>query len=322
MRIGKITENALKRSVLKLLRTEYKDVKSAAVGSDCAFSSNKEAFSSVATVTAKTSNPGFYAVMKALMGLFSQRIIPDHVTVSIMLPADAEEKMVKDIVKGAITAAKKCGVAYAGGHTEVTDAVNRVLVTANAVAGRSDSALASAKPTAGDELVVTKWIGLEGTSMLALEKKEELSSRYPVPFIEEAERFAELLDIRSEAAVAAESGVTAIHDVSSGGIYASLWEMSEKAGCGLLVDLRKIPVRQETIEICEFFEANPYQLLSGGALLIAAKDGEGLVKKLEDAGISAVVVGVLKEGNDKIIINGDERRYLESPQSDEIHKVL
>lgn len=322
MRIGKITENALKRSVLKLLRTEYKDVKSAAVGSDCAFSSNEDAFSAVSTVTADISDPGFYAVMKAQTALFSQGITPDHVTVSIMLPADAEEKMVKDIVKGAISAAKRCDVPYAGGHTEVTDAVSRALVTATAVAGKSEENLTLSKPEAGDDLVITKWIALEGTSMLAAERKENLSSRYPIPFIEEAERFKELLDIRAEAAVAVESSVSAIHDISSGGIYASLWEMSERAGCGLEVDLRKIPVRQETIEICEFFEINPYQLLSGGALLLATKDGESLVKKLEDKGIPAIVVGVLKEGNDKIIINGEEKRYLESPQSDEIHKVL
>ncbi len=322
MRIGKITENALKRSVLKLLRTEYKDVKSAAVGSDCAFSSNKEAFSAVSTVTADVSDPGFYAVMKAQTALFSQGITPDHVTVSIMLPADAEEKTVKDIVKGAISAAKMCDVPYAGGHTEVTDAVNRALVTATAVAGKSEENLTLSKPEAGDDLVITKWIALEGTSMLAAERKENLSSRYPIPFIEEAERFKELLDIRAEAAVAVESSAGAIHDISSGGIYAALWEMSERAGCGLEVDLRKIPVRQETIEICEFFEINPYQLLSGGALLLAAKDGESLVKKLEDKGIPAVVVGALKEGNDKIIINGEEKRYLESPQADEIHKVL
>ena len=261
MRIGKITENALKRSVLKLLRTEYKDIKSAAVGSDCAFSANREAFSAQATVTADVSDPGFYAACKALIALFSQGITADHVSVSVMLPADAEEQMVKDIVKGAIAAAKMYDVPYAGGHTEVTKAVNRPLVTATAVAGRSDSPLIGAKPAVGDDLVVTKWIALEGTSMLASEKKGDLSSRFPVPFIEEAERFKALLDIRSEAAVAVKSSVSAIHDVSSGGIYASLWEMCEKAGCGLEADLRKIPVRQETIEICEFFEINPYELL-------------------------------------------------------------
>ena len=36
MRLGKITENALKRSVLKQLRTEFKKETSAAVGTDCA----------------------------------------------------------------------------------------------------------------------------------------------------------------------------------------------------------------------------------------------------------------------------------------------
>ena len=102
MRIGKITENALKRSVLKLLRTEYKDVKSAAVGSDCAFSANKEAFSTVSGVTADTRDPGFYAAAKALIGLFSQGITPDHVSLSVMLPANAQEQMVKDTWSGVI----------------------------------------------------------------------------------------------------------------------------------------------------------------------------------------------------------------------------
>ena len=322
MRIGKITENALKRSVLKQIRTEFKDIKSAAVGSDCAFSSNKRVFSSIGTVTAAVSDPGFFASMKALAGIQSQGLCADHVTLSVTLPVDAEERELKDIVKGAITASKLCGVPYSGGHTEVSSAVNRALVTATAVGYACGTELSESKPAAGDDLVVTKWIALEGTAMLAADKKEALTTRYPVPFIECAEGFKALLQVKKEADIAIASGAGAIHDVSSGGIYAALWEMAAKAGCGLEVDLRKIPVRQETIEVCEFFEINPYELASCGALLVAAPDGEALVEKLEEEGIPAVVVGSLKEGNDKVIINGDERRFLESPQADEIHKVL
>ncbi len=334
MRIGKITENALKRSVLKQIRTEYKGIESAAVGSDCAFSYEKKTFSAVCTVTADVSDAGFYAVAKAANSLIAQGLEPDHVTLSILLPADAEEKSLKTIVKDALEAAKMCGTTYAGGHTEVTAAVSRAIVTATAVgmealtAKMGDGAVAaisgrrpspSPKPRAGQDLVITKWIALEGTAMLAKEKKAELSTRYPVPFIDGAADFRALLDIRKEAELL-ES--VSVHDLSNGGVFAALWEMAERAGCGLRVDLKSIPVKQETIEICEFFEVNPYLLLSGGALLLACDDGERLVETLEEAGIHATVIGSLREGNDRIIVNDDEERFLELPQADEIHKVL
>lgn len=339
MRIGKITENALKRSVLKQIRTEYKGIESAAVGSDCAFSNDKRAFSAICPVTADISDPGFYAVIKAANSLIAQGIQPDHVTLSILLPEDAEEKTLKTIVGDAIEAARICETTYAGGHTEVTTAVNRAIVTATAV-GAKRLDVVSPKPRAGQSLVITKWIALEGTAMLAKEKKSELVTRYPAPFIDGAADFRDFLDIRKEAKVIAQltekvtrgqnldadtatgTGDISVHDLSSGGVYAALWEMAERAGCGLRVDLKSIPVKQETIEICEFFEVNPYQLISGGSLLIACDDGERLVESLEEAGIHAAVIGSLKEGKDRIIVNDDEERFLELPQADEIHKVL
>ena len=337
MRIGKITENALGRSVLKQIRTEYKGIESAAVGTDCAFSNNKKTFSAVYPVTENVSDPGFYAAVKAANSLIAQGIEPDHVSLSILLPAEAEEKTLKKIVSDAIVACRMCGTTYAGGHTEVTTAVNWPLVTALAIGSGTIGATKTVadldgntkkltdifpKPGAGQSLVVTKWIALEGTSMLAAQKKAELTTRYPVPFIEEAEGFKALMDIRREAKLIYEMGGVSVHDLSNGGIFAALWEMAERAGCGLKVDLKKIPIRQETIEVCEFFEVNPYQLLSGGALLLAANDGKALARALEEEGIPAMVIGELLPGNDRIIINDDEQRFLELPQADEIHKVL
>ena len=323
MRIGKITENALKRSVLKQIRTEYKGMDSAAVGADCAFSYDKNTFSAVYPLTAKVSDPGFYAVAKAVNSLACQGIAADHVNVSILLPADAEEKELKNIVSDAIQACRECDTVYAGGHTEVTDAVNRAVVTATAAGNDiKDKSLLTRKPAAGLELVITKWVALEGTAMLAKEKKSELSRKYPVPFIEEAEGFRKYISIRKDAEVALKAGAAAMHDISSGGVFAALWEMAERAGCGLEADLRKIPVRQESIEICEFCEVNPYQLLSGGALLIATPDGEEMVRRLRQENIVASVVGRLTEGNDRILLNEEERRFLELPQADEIHKAL
>ncbi|MBQ8598147.1 MAG: hydrogenase maturation factor, partial [Lachnospiraceae bacterium] len=125
-----------------------------------------------------------------------------------------------------------------------------------------------------------------------------------------------------EAALADESDVYMMHDMRNGGIFAALWEISQRIGVGLTIDLKKIPIKQETIEICEFYELNPYVLLSGGGLIMLTENGKALVKKLEENGISAAVIGSTNSSNDKIVMNEEETRYLEPPVPDEIYKVF
>ena len=329
MRLGKITENALKRSVLKQLRTEFKKETSAAVGTDCAFSSrNRETFSTIVPVTVSVQDAGYYGVVKAVNGLISQGIKPDHVEVSVLLPADAEEPTLKRIVADAISGAKACGVVYAGGHSEVTSAVSRPVVTVSAVghAGnigeKASCDLVNSHGKPGESLVITKWVALEGTAMLASEKYDELTTRYPAPFIDDARGFKGFLFAGEEMDIAIKTGISSCHDLSSGGVFAGLWDLAARAGCGFKVDLKAIPLRQETVEICEFFTLNPYELMSGGALLMTTDSPERLVSELEEKGIPAAIEWELVEGNDKIIVNGEESRFLESPQADQILNVL
>ena len=325
MRLGKITENALKRSVLKQLRTEFKKETSAAVGTDCAFSSrNKQTYSTIVPVTVSVQDAAYYGVVKAVNGLVSQGIKADHVEVSVLLPADAEEPTLKRIVADAIIGAKACGVVYAGGHSEVTRAVNRPVITVSAVghAENASCALANSHGKPGESLVITKWVALEGTAMLASEKYDELTTRYPAPLIDDARGFKNFLFAGEEMDIAIKAGISSCHDLSNGGVFAGLWDLAARAGCGFKVDLKAIPLRQETVEICEFFTINPYELMSGGALLMTTDSPEKLVSELEEKGIPAAIVGELVEGNDKIIVNGEESRFLESPQADQILNVL
>ena len=89
-----------------------------------------------------------------------------------------------------------------------------------------------------------------------------------------------MLSVIPEAATAVKSGVGAMHDVTEGGIFGALWELAEASGVGLEIELKKIPLKQETVEICEFFGINPYELISSGVMLMAAKDGNRLVMEL------------------------------------------
>ena len=110
--------------------------------------------------------------------------------------------------------------------------------------------------------------------------------------------------------------------IDYGGIFGALWEMAEASGVGLEIDLKKIPIRQETVEVCEFFGVNPYLLISSGCMLMAAQDGNHLVRELEKAGIKATIIGKATAGNDRVLLNEDERRFLEPPKTDELYKVI
>ena len=146
--------------------------------------------------------------------------------------------------------------------------------------------------------------------------------RFPEDDKKKQKRWKNDLSVVPEAAAAVKSGVNAMHDVTEGGIFGALWEMAEASGVGLEIDLKKIPVRQESIEICEYFGINPYELISSGSMLMAASDGDMLVRNLEKEGIPAAVVGKAMEGNDRILINDGEVRFLEPPKTDELYKVL
>ena len=83
---------------------------------------------------------------------------------------------------------------------------------------------------------------------------------------------------------------------------------------GMEIDLKKIPIRQETRNFREYMVSNPYTVPSLGAALITAEDGNGLVRELERQGIPAVVIGKITEGKDRVLVHHEERRYLEQPR--------
>ncbi len=348
MRIGKISESILKRSVLKFIKNNRAEViKGAEAGADCAFLSWEYDLSQTAdtckgavvlstqTVTLPVKNAAYLAVMAAANNLAAEGAEAAAVTMALTLPENAEEELLQETVKQAQRCCDELHLQIAGGHTEVSPAVNSPVVTAT-VAGKADFSNTPAgtrnivrrqgKDSSRDitamDIVMSKWIGMEGTMILAAERKEELKGRYPVRLIEQAGSFEKYLSVAAEAVAALKSGVYAMHDIRNGGIFGALWELSRKIGVGLTVNLKSIPIKQETVEICEFFDLNPYELLSGGSLLMVTEDGQELAEKLKEIGISAAVIGRTNKGNDKTVTNQDEVRYLTMPAPDEIFKIF
>lgn len=326
MKIGKLPEQVLVRSVIRKISHRREEVLfGPGVGRDCAalqLGEDEIFVMSADPITGTSKDIGSHCIHVTANDLAAAGAQPVAVMVTAMLPPRTEEKELQKIMEDMENTCEKLDMEVIGGHTEVTDVVNRPVLSVTGVGKmKRQDALFEKKLEAGQDLVVTKWIGLEGTSIVAKEKEQELRKVFSDPFVRTAQEFDQYLSVIPESKIAMEHGVRVMHDVTEGGIFGALWEMAEGSGVGLEIDLKKIPIRQETIEVCEQFGLNPYVLMSSGSMLIGTEHGEILVRHLQEAGISAAVVGQAMDGNDRILRNGGEVRYLDKPQSDELYKI-
>lgn len=326
MEIGKVPENILKRAVFKQLHHRRPEVLlHPGVGEDCSaveVGEDEALVFSTDPITGTDKGIGTLAVHITANDLASSGAEPIGILTSIILPEYTEEPDLRRIMMEIEGACNELSIEVMGGHTEVSDVVKRPVITVTGVGKvKKDKLISTGGLRTGDELVMTKWAGIEGTSIIAAEKEDILKKTLPKELIDEAVSYKKLLSVVPEARIAAECGATAMHDVTEGGIFGALWEIGAASGVGITADLRKIPIKQETIEICEVFDINPYMLISSGSMLIGCPQGNLLVEKLMENGINAVVIGRATAGNDRIVVNGDETRYLGPAGSDELYKI-
>lgn len=327
MKIGKLPETVLVRSILKQVHHRRQEVLvGPQVGQDCAVLSlgADEAFvMSSDPITGTTKDIGSHCIHITVNDLAASGAEPVGVMLTVMLPDNVEEPQIRKMMQDVEQTCAQLNIEVLGGHTEVTNVVRQPLISVTGVGKiKKDEVLTTGQMKAGQDIVISKWIGLEATAILAKEKEEELKKVFSEDFVNQAKSFDQYLSVLKEARIARECGASAMHDITEGGVFGALWEMAEGAGTGLEVDLRRIPIRQETVEICEFFGVNPYLIMSSGSMMIACPDGYHMVEELKKAGIAAAVVGRATDGNDRILRNGEDIRYLDRPQTDELYRVL
>lgn len=327
MEIGKLPESILKRSIFKQLHTKRDEVlQGAGVGEDCAamqLAEDEVFVISTDPITGTATDIGKLSVHVTLNDLATTGAEPIGIMMTLLFPESITEPDIKAMIRQMEAECAKYHVQIMGGHTEVTKVVNQPLVSITGIGkAKKDALLSTGNAKAGDDIVATKWIGLEGTSIISKEKEVLLREKLPQSLIDTAKAFDDFISVVPEARIAADFGAHAMHDVTEGGIFGALWEMAEASGIGLDIDIRKIPVRQETIEVCEYFNINPYLLISSGCMLMAVPDGVLTVRELKKAGIPAVIIGKAVAGNDRVLVNGEDRRFLEPPKTDEIYKVI
>ena len=271
-----------------------------------------------------------YGLLTEVNELAAQGVHAGSAEIRIEIPADMDKSRMHSIRNHIAKAMEKLETEdfqleelHIAGEKCAALRVPQIVITA---AGETDQkeriadALLTAR--AGQDIVYAGWAGLEGMLRIIGEKEAELRERFTPAFIGQMKAYDSELCGLSKIAVADAMGVSVIRQVSRGGILASLWDLAKDTELGLNLDLKKIAVRQETIEVCEHFRLNPYQLASGGSFLMLTENGEALADALNQKGIQAAVIGQLTDSNDKIIHNGEDMRYIDRPAPDELMKVF
>lgn len=318
--LGKISETVLDRSVIKPIKQNKLGIKGASTGLDCAFLGGN----GIATgyVAYSDTNSCRHAIIQACNNLWAQFVKPQIITLSISMPDSYREIRLKEIMKQACATAEEMDVKIVGGHTEYVCGLATPIISVTAM-GEQLRKVESFDSSDNLDIVMTKWMGISGTSILAKEKMDQLTTRLPSYYVKEAAGLDQFVSIAREAQIAIEQdGTKLMHDVAGGGIFAAIWEICGAFSGGCKVDLNNIPVLQETIEVAEFFDINPYRLRGDGSLLILSSNGSNLVQKLREAEINATIIGHTCNNLDRLIIRDDETRFLEPGNGDELLSVL
>lgn len=326
--IGKIPPEILEKIVMQPMRESR--VKRAEVllrprtGEDCSAVDfgGEYCVLSADPITGAAADIGYLAVQINCNDVYAAGAEPVGLLLTVLLPPGSGEEILREIMEGAFRGAGERNVEILGGHTEVTDAVCKPLVSA-AVIGRTRGgkilSTGGAKP--GQDIIMTKWAGTEGTAILAEEKAGVLEKYLTAEELEHARGLKAFLSVGRESEIAFAHGAAAMHDATEGGVLGAVWEVAECSGCGVEVFAEKIPVREETVKICGALGIDPLRLISSGTMVIAAENGQGLADKLCRAGISAAVIGKITESG-RTLFSGGKEMPLEQPETDALYTAL
>ena len=151
------------------------------------------------------------------------------------------------------------------------------------------------------------YAGRAGAGALARANREQLAGVFPAGILSVAARKGPSFPVPDRLAVLSRVRL------GEGGVLRGLWILGEKLQCGLDVEIGKVLLRQEDVEVCEMFGADLYRIDAGGGWLIAVRNAQDALRVLQQMEIPSSVIGSTTTGRRRTVWMGDMPRYLEGP---------
>lgn len=327
MKTGKLDSELLRNIVFNNITCHREEVMvRPSIGEDCAVLDFGEYACVMSTdpITGAANEVGRLAVHISCNDIASNGVEPMGLMLTIMAPEGTTAEDINEIMKQSGEAAAELNVEIIGGHTEITPAVNKIVISSTAIGRQLKEKVVltkGAKPK--DLIIMTKNVALEGTAIIAHDFEERLRKDLGDSIVEEAKGMMKNISVVKEGVIAGKIGVTGMHDITEGGLLGALWEICEASSVGAILYKDKVNMASSTEKICEYFKVDPFKLISSGCMLITVSKEKArkLLDGLDSNGIEASIIGEITEEG-RYIKDGGELIEIDPPESDELYKVL
>jgi hydrogenase maturation factor len=330
---GKLPPALLQRLLTTYTAANPRVIGGPAVGEDAAIidMGDRYLIAKSDPVTFVTDAVGYYAVVVNANDIATRGGQPKWFLATLLLPERTTTvPLVESIFAQIAEACQSLDIALVGGHTEVTYGLDRPIVAGQMLGEVAPAALiTTAGARIGDVLLLTKGICLEGASIIARERAQDLEHRgVPGAVLQRARNFLfePGISVVRDAQIAIGAGrVHAMHDPTEGGLAMALHELATAAGVGVLIDRQRIPILEEAELLCRIYGLEPLGTIASGALLIATppQDAPRIQQALESNHISCTAIGRLVPPSEGLLLDdGQELRPLPQCAQDEITKIF
>ncbi len=329
--LGKVPNKVLQEIVFRNLGSKRDDVVlNPSIGEDAAIvqAGNELLAVSSDPITGAEEWLGWLAVHVSTNDVATRGVQPRWFNSIILLPKNSTAELVEKICTQMDKAASQLNVAIIGGHCEVTPGIEHPIVTGCAIGVAEEGKYVTCGGARiGDHIILTKGTGIEGTAILASDRRTELLKVFDENFLNQAENFFEKISVVKDALTAFKiGGVSAMHDPTEGGVAGGLHELADAANIGFNVHEEKILVSEETHKICAHFNVDPMQLISSGSLLIVAKEEktDKIISNLSNNDVQSSIIGEVTKpalGRNLVTRTGEKTRLIR-PVSDHLWRAL
>jgi hydrogenase maturation factor len=282
-------------------------------------------------VTFATEEIGYYVVNVNVNDVVCTGADPKWFQATVLLPEKGTtEALVRSIFKSIHDTCESFGITVIGGHTEVTSGIRRPIIVGSLLGEvKKENLVISSGAEPGDALILTKGVFIEGTSIIARDKKELLKKKgKDEEFIKHCQNFLydPGISVYKEAQLAAKNfDIKAMHDPTEGGLACGIAELAIASEVGVLIEREKVNILPESQELSKMFDLNPLGTISSGSLLIATEeeDAQRVIELLEQNSVKAMKIGNFIEKDEGFLIKSKDGKTssLDYSETDEITKL-
>lgn len=329
MRIGKLSNEELEQLIIRKIQYQHPDVLvHSGVGEDCSVIDYGEEVCVVSSdpITGAASQIGKLAIDVACNDIASTGADPLGVMMTMLAPPTSTREEIAEVMRDATEEAARLQIEILGGHTEVTDAVNRMVLVMTVI-GKDKKAqfLAHSQPVeAGDWVIVTKEVGLEGTAILAHDREEKVAEILLEDQLLLAKAQMDRLSVLEEGRIGAKAGFKYMHDITEGGVLGACWEAGKAIGSGMVIEDCLIPVLPVTKRIASLFEVDYRCLISSGSMLavVTPDQAKTWMQEGQARGLLVTKIGEVG-GTEPLLLKEDgSRTVIASPEADALYTAL